>query len=233
MANLKPDKPGTPRPAPARPPLLGIDWRQSSVISLLLANLVPVFGVLFLDWQVFTLMFLFWMENLVIGAFNVLKMLANRSSTSAGAATKYFLIPFFCVHYGFFCLMHGVIIVTIFGGGDALADFPDPAGLWRIALENKLMLALLCLVASDAITFATNYIRKGEYKRVGLNELMFRPYARIVVTQIVVILGGFGMQTLHSPTLGLLLLVFLKIFLDLRGHASESKNSQKDKVTIQ
>ena len=39
--------------------LRDIDWRQPSVIALILANLVPVFGVLFLHWEVFPLMFLF------------------------------------------------------------------------------------------------------------------------------------------------------------------------------
>jgi hypothetical protein len=51
------------------------DWRRPSVIALLLANLVPVFGVLFFHWEVFPLMFLFWSENVIVGAFNVLKML--------------------------------------------------------------------------------------------------------------------------------------------------------------
>jgi len=237
VTNLKSDK--TPH-APARwSPLRGIDWWQSSVLSLMLANLVPVFGVLFLDWQVFPLMFLFWSENLVIGGFNVLKMLANRISSPAGWAAKCFMIPFFCVHYGMFTFIHGLFIIVLFGGGfQGGGDFPNPVdfllgGFWQIARENKLGLALLCLVASHGISFVTDYIRKGEYQRVGLDDLMIRPYARIVVMHVVILFGGFLMQALHSPMPGLLLLVFLKILLDLRAHAGERKNSRKDKITIQ
>src|SRR5690348_15210944 len=49
--------------------LRDIDWRQPSVIALVLANLVPVFGVLALHWEVFPLMFLFWSENVIVGVF--------------------------------------------------------------------------------------------------------------------------------------------------------------------
>ena len=234
MENLKPDKPDNAPAVIGGLSLRGIDWRQPSVISLILANLVPVFGVLFLHWQVFPLMFLFWSENLVIGVFNILKMLANRAPTTSreGTPPKIFLIPFFCVHYGMFCIGHGVFIFAMFGG-DNLAGSPltpDPGDFWRIAQENKLVLALLCLVASHGISFVTNYIRKGEYRQVTLNNLMSQPYGRIVVTHVAIILGGFLMQALHSPTPGLLLLVLLKILLDLRGYASERKNSQKDKT---
>jgi hypothetical protein len=233
MTNLKPDKPDKTPPIIVRLSLRGVDWRQPSVISLMLANLIPVFGVLFLDWQVFPLMFLFWSENLVIGGFNILKMLANRISSPAGWAAKCFLIPFFCVHYGMFTFIHGLFVITLFGGGfQGGEDFPNPVDFllgdfWRIAKENALGLALLGLVASHGVSFVTNYIRKGEYQRVDLGDLMFRPYARIVVMQLVIILGGFLMMSLHSPMPGLLLLVFLKILLDLRAHAGERKSSQK------
>src|SRR4051794_13280890 len=75
--------------------LRDIDWRQPSVIALVLANLVPVFGVLVLHWEVFPLMFLFWSENVIVGVFNVLKMLVNQPASPAIWIGKLFVIPFF------------------------------------------------------------------------------------------------------------------------------------------
>ncbi len=43
---------------------------------LVLANLIPLFGVIFLGWSIFNIVVLYWMENLVIGAINILKMIA-------------------------------------------------------------------------------------------------------------------------------------------------------------
>ena len=45
-----------------------------SVIFLIVANLVPLYGVFFLHWQVFPILLLFWMENVMVGLFNALKM---------------------------------------------------------------------------------------------------------------------------------------------------------------
>jgi hypothetical protein len=42
---------------------------------LIAANLVPIYGVVFLGWEVFPLLLLFWLENLIIGMYNVLKMM--------------------------------------------------------------------------------------------------------------------------------------------------------------
>jgi hypothetical protein len=52
-----------------------IGWMQPSVIALVLANLIPLAGVFVFHWEVFPLLFLFWLENVVIGIVNVLKML--------------------------------------------------------------------------------------------------------------------------------------------------------------
>ena len=50
-----------------------------SLFALILANAVPILGVLFLGWTVFPLVLVYWLENAVIGGFNVAKMLLARS----------------------------------------------------------------------------------------------------------------------------------------------------------
>lgn len=44
-------------------------------LGLVLANLVPIYGVFAHDWQAFDVVALYWFENVVVGAFNVVKML--------------------------------------------------------------------------------------------------------------------------------------------------------------
>ena len=89
-------------------------WQSPSVIVLVLANLIPLGGVVFFGWQVFPIMFLFWLENVVVGAFNVLELIMAGGSGSP-AAVKIFLVPFFTLHYGIFTLVHGVFVFTMFG----------------------------------------------------------------------------------------------------------------------
>jgi len=204
--------------------LRDVDWRQPSVIALILANLVPVFGVLFLHWEVFPLMFLFWSENVIVGVFNVLKMLVNQPSSPVVWIGKVFTIPFFCVHYGMFTYIHGVFVIGLFGGGlGGRHGFPNALQFWQVMQENQLGWAILGLTVSRGISFMTNYIGKGEYQRVGLQQLMSQPYGRIVVMHLAILFGGFVMMALHSPVAGLLLLVFLKMALDLGSHVGERK----------
>lgn len=204
------------------------DWQRPSVIALLLANLVPVFGVLFLHWEVFPLMFLFWFENVIVGVFNVLKMLFAAPENPQAWAGKVFLIPFFCVHYGIFTFVHGVFVIGLFGGGFRPgAEFPISETFWQALRENHLGWAVLGLAVSRGISFATNYLGNGEYRRASLQQLMAQPYGRVVVLHLAILGGGFLVMVLHSPVAGLLLLVALKIAFDLRGHFAERKKFAK------
>jgi len=204
--------------------LRDVDWRQPSVVALILANLVPVFGVLFLHWEVFPLMFLFWSENLIVGGFNVLKMLAANPSSPISWIGKAFIIPFFCFHYGMFTFVHGMLVIGIFGGHmSGVHGFPSFATFWQVMRDNELGWAVLGLVVSRGISFMTNYIGKGEYQRASLNQLMGQPYGRIMVMHFTILIGGFLMMTLHSPVVGLILLVVLKTGFDLNSHLGERK----------
>jgi hypothetical protein len=213
--------------------LRDINWRQPSVVALILANLVPVFGVLFLHWEVFPLMFLFWSENLIIGGFNVLKMLTANPSSPISWIGKFFFIPFFCVHYGMFTFVHGMLVIAFFGGMKGVHGFPGFATFWHVMHENELGWAVLGLTVSRGISFLTNYIGKGEYQRASLQQLMAQPYGRVMVMHFTILFGGFLMMALHSPAAGLVLLVVLKTVFDLNSHVAERKKFADEAASVE
>ncbi len=49
-------------------------------VVMILANVVPVVGVFFFDWDAFDVVFLYWLENVVIGVFSVLKIVMASGS---------------------------------------------------------------------------------------------------------------------------------------------------------
>ena len=51
---------------------------RSSALVLIVVNMVPLVGVLFWRWDAFEIVALYWAENVVIGAINVLKMVTCR-----------------------------------------------------------------------------------------------------------------------------------------------------------
>ena len=46
-----------------------------STQALTVANLLPLIGVVFLGWDAAAIVLLYWIENLIIGLFNVLRMI--------------------------------------------------------------------------------------------------------------------------------------------------------------
>jgi hypothetical protein len=212
------------------------DLKKVSVIALILANLSPILGILFMDWQVFPILFLFWMENVIIGASTVLKMIVCSPSDKRQSVAKVLLIPFFCVHYGIFASVHGVFVIFMFGmlgGVIKPGDFTSgPFDIFGIMGKLHLGWSVLALVVSHAVSFAFNYLGGGEYKKSNIVSLMLQPYGRVVILHITVLFGGFLVILLGSPVIGLILLIFLKIFIDIKTHLRQHSFVIKDKSDL-
>jgi hypothetical protein len=122
----------------------------TSVVLLVLFNLVPLAGVLLWGWSVGTILVLYWVENGIVGALNIPKMLLASGADDGTAATarpsgfamagKVGRVGFFLVHYGIFWLVHGIFVWTLpFVAGPLAMDpvgpvlpggglFPDGGG---------------------------------------------------------------------------------------------------------
>ena len=88
------------------------------LISLLAANSIPLFGVLFFGWDAFGIILLYWSENVVVGFYNVLKIAFVKVKDPKEHLGKLFMIPFFMIHFGGFTGVHGVFVLTMFGKGN-------------------------------------------------------------------------------------------------------------------
>ena len=116
-----------------------------STAVLLASNAIPLVGVLFLDWNLWTVMALFWVENGIIGFWNVPRILLARKpsvfelviSGVLGGVARALQAVFFVIHYGLFWAVHGVFVLvalpSIVGarsGVPLVPEFPaDPGGL--------------------------------------------------------------------------------------------------------
>lgn len=195
---------------------------RPSALGLILANCWPIYGVLVLEWKVFPVIFLFWLENLVIGVLNVLRMLIAAPRNQAYWVAKAFLIPFFCIHFGLFAFVHGVLVMGFFGGMFRTgAPFPGTDIIAGFIRQYQLGWPIIALAASHSISFILNYVGEGEYLRANPLFLMQQPYGRVVVLHVTILAGGFLITLLNAPIAGLLLLVVLKTGLDLRAHLRE------------
>jgi hypothetical protein len=198
------------------------EFTPLSAWALVAANLLPLCGVLFWNWEVFPLLALFWMENVIIGVLNAARMLAVDPGDAPLWGAKLFMVPFFCVHYGLFTAVHGAFVFSMFGHSKMSGlELLEPAA--RAAEDWNLWLPIGALLASHLFSFFWNYLYRGEFRRASLPELMMKPYARVMILHVTILAGGFGAMALGSPLWALLVLLGIKIALDLRAHLKEHR----------
>jgi len=200
---------------PAKQPLT---LSSPSILALIVANLLPVFGAMFLGWKLADVMVIYWAESAVIGFFNVCKMaVINRWMVLI-------MGPFFIGHFGGFMSIHFLFIYTIFiEGPQASATGGDLADVAQLFID--LWPALAMLFISHGISFFSNFIGRREYAGRNLNQQMTGPYSRIIFMHLVLIFGGGLTLVLGGPTLVLLIVIAIKIMIDIRSHLKEHNTS--------
>jgi len=201
---------------PKVPTLSSLTWPVLAAIAI---NLVPLAGVLFWGWSAFALIFLYWLENVVIGVRTLASMIANAAVVGGinwlGAL---FFGAFFTFHYGLFCFGHGIFVVALFGGqtaviGDTMLDLVG-AALALFAQQSGLLIGFASIVFWQLVQFGL-FIARGEVRRVNLLELMGAPYPRIIALHATIIFGGFLLLLLNQPVWGLAVLSLVKMTWDI------------------
>ncbi len=180
-----------------------------------MANLVPLIGVLFFDWSLFTIMFCFWLESAVIGFLNILKLVIVANILSI------IMVPFFIVHYSAFMSGHLVFIFTLFSTDEmSFSGFFPPPDLVISHIMN-VWPAFLFVFVSHGISFFYNFIGKKEFLRSTPEKQMMAPYGRIALMHVTIIFGGWLILALGAPILALVLLIVLKVVSDAHAHQKE------------
>ena len=196
--------------------------RQLPIILLVAANLLPVVGVVYWRWDVFSILLLFWCENVVIGAFGILRtaVFSMRLHKIGGLFTS----AFFTVHYGGFMFGHLMLLMGLFlvrsdKSRESLTDFQYAIG----DFDRWTWLAIFALLVSHGWSFVQNFLGKREFESLSTLGAMAMPYKRMAVTHVALIAGGFLLVGLDQPLAGLLLLLGMKIALDIVFHRREHK----------
>lgn len=201
---------------------------------LIVANLIPIYGVLVHDWAIFPLILLYWLENLWLGFLQVVRLILLPSLDGVSGAKllagKLFLVPFFTVHYGMFCMIHGVFVFAMFGGdaggfGDSF--FPTPNAVISAVEQYKLQFALLGLALSHLVSMLRHafFAREQDAPGAGPGMVFGGIYARVVVLHLAILFGSFFVMAFGSPIFALILLIGLKTAIDYAAHRKQHEKA--------
>lgn len=185
---------------------------DTSLFSLLLANLFTIFATLYGGWELSSILFIYWAQSVIIGFFNVKRMgsldnfstqniLVNGKPVKNTAIAKHFIIGFFIMHYGMFHFVYFIFLI-VFSAMRGL----DIGGVF---------LATAIFLANHYYSHKKN-LEEDKQQQRHIIGLMFHPYVRIIPMHLTIILGF-----ILSGTTGLILFMGLKTIADLISHMIE------------
>lgn len=190
---------------------------------LILVNLIPLYGVWFEDWDARQVFLVYCLETVIAGVVNIIKMVCvtlfvkKKDIWESGGSTTmqsgWLFVFFFIFHYGLFVFVQTTIFFAVTGmlpNGSMLMQYskiPELLG------PNGRML-LLIFIAYYTMQNIFSFFTSGTYKTISMGRLMFEPYTRIVVQQIVVISGSMFL-TFGAGKIFVLIFILVKIFFEL------------------
>lgn len=192
-----------------------------SSLSLILVNLIPLFGVLFWSWDSFAIIFLYWSETVVVGFFNVLKI-----KEISKKPLSPFLV-FFIVQYILFLFVYLFLIMHFFRA--SLNPVTEYLEAFRVSIEYlfSLFISFLLIFISHGLSFQHNFISKKEFLYTSELKQLLAPYKRLLIMHIIVVFGAFGTNFYgQDQTLSVAIyLIVIKTSLDLIFHVFEHRKN--------
>lgn len=190
-----------------------------SSVSIILWNLTPVLGVLFFNWEPMSVFVCYALETIIVGAFNVLRLIAVYRFGLPQAADEtgvsgLAIIPFFLVHYYFFVFIQLSFFLPAMGA-PGFGPISAAQYIFKLAFSKSYLFAFGLFMVNNVFIYIFDFIGSGIYRQRTMAQQMFEPYTRIFVQQFVVILGSMVFTLSGSGMFVLILLVIIKTWADL------------------
>lgn len=207
----------------------------ASILVLVAANLVPIAGVVLWHWQVRDVLFLYWFENIIVGAFFILRVLCATPETIdrktdgslAGPVAswrgKLLFSGFYVLFFGVVCYAHAMLLVAFFHpASQPQAFFGNLAG--GLLRQPNAYLGLLAIVASHAgWFFVNNPLSKGAYTDREKYADALGPFQRVFVTGAAIFVGGFAVLAMDDQLVPMLMLIAAKLGVEVYLQRRERK----------
>lgn len=196
----------------------------NSDVFLIIANLLPLYGVWFEGWDPKQMFLVYCLETIIIGGYNVIKMIIVtldrkkdvwENNGSKSLVRGWFFILFFICHYGLFVFVQTGIFAGVSGLSSDGAFGPFTfLGKIFFYLNNDAKIVLYSFIAMYGFRMTFDFILSGKYRETSLGLLMFQPYLRIFIQQFVVILGSMFL-VFGAGKIFMLIFVSIKLYCDL------------------
>jgi hypothetical protein len=214
---------------------------RTGLVALVVANLFVVLQTVRHDWGYYETLLIFWTEVVILGAYNVLRMMvvgvfgarplgswAAQRVDLGGRLDRFIFtvigVGFFLIKFAGFALTVGLFVLLL----PAMlgADGEGGRNIHRALASARpgLLTATGALCLSHGVSFVRNFLLGREYDWVSIVSLVFWPYARMSLVCAVLVAGiaiarllpALGQETGFAG-----MMVLLKLLADAATHTLE------------
>lgn len=177
--------------------------QRNNIYQQLLLNLVPVAGYWFLDWSLFAIVYIYWVEALLVGFFLALKVLLSkgtdpvtgRPASLATRISKSFKTMLVRTAILLFYWLFILVFVAL--GQGKLSSGEHTRNIEIIFFFNgSFNIAVFAFFLSQLQEFLRDFILTGQYKtKVPTHFISFFD-SRTIIIHVVIVLGTFAHEFL-------------------------------------
>lgn len=210
----------------------------------ILVNLIPVCGVIFQGWSTYNILFVFWLQTLVIGVVNIPKIIIyyQKFPKNIFWALFFFLTPFivimsFLYFFLYFFLDSDIISIFVSPDQSPIVNDYKIFSDFMIIFKNNVSVLFILLI-NEVYRFFVVFIGEKEYQEGRdlpttvpsgdrVNDPTFEPFGRALSLGILTVIGFFPTLVTTSTLPALLLLVLGKIAFDIQVEKYHLEKSRK------
>lgn len=224
--------------------------KSPEAYGILLLNILILGMVIFLKPNRYIIIAAYFFETLVIGLFNVLKMIiisffspvgkekpnttmmGGKISGTTPLQMNLFLVIFFILHFSiFYFVQFGLLVGTAEGLDDSFPGessfIPNPFSFFKASLGEQGMITMGAIIFLQLFSLIYSFLLKGEYKVTNCMVQAIQPYGRIILQQFVVLIGGFFIIIIHNTAVFSCILIIIKTFVDIYAQRRHETNLVK------
>lgn len=172
--------------------------------ELLLMNLIPVVGYWFLGWNMFSIIYLYWVEAVILAFFYVLKKFLARGRELVHTQPSFWArlwgsVKLLAIRWGIM-LFYWVFILVFVAMGQGKMEHRESVENMRILVmrSSGFNLAVFVFFLNGIVVLLRDYILNREYKKALYSDFRLIFDGRTIILHIVIVLGTFSYQYLFK-----------------------------------
>jgi hypothetical protein len=193
---------------------------QKKLITLAVANALPLLGVLFLQWDVETIFLIYWVELVVLSIFDLIKIkMAHKTfgNQYRGLAMKSFGMHIFSIMHLFYIFAFGFLLLYALQ-----LEGKTPTAEQIISLLPRTILPIGAFVINslmDLINFREKYLVK---QTLNVLDVIGHPSVKAFVNMFGIMALLFLSLIFNNSIFALLGIILANFIVDLLYNSEES-----------